>query len=80
MQVKSTAVDLGMSANEYINELVDISTKKKFFGSRKGRLIRKSNKKTIYEAFWRLANMSYERKPMGVNEDDKIIYGIEDDK
>lgn len=79
LAVKAMAAESGMSLNEYLNELADISAKKKFFGIKVGGIQKKSKSKTIYEALWNIANKPYSKKPMGANEDDKIIYGINDE-
>ena len=80
-QAKSTAASMGMSFNEYIQYLVDDSTRKTFFGYKEKPLkTKRKPKKSFYQAMWELANKKYVPKPMGANEDDKIIYGIEDDK
>lgn len=78
LAVKAMAAEAGMSLNEYLNELTDISAKNKFFGVKEGGIHKKSKPKTIYEALWKIANKSYTRKPMGANENDKIIYEIDD--
>lgn len=81
MQIKATAAGFGMSFNEYIQYLVNDSTRKTFFGYKEGKAFpkkRRTLKKSGYDLLLELARMPYERKPMGASEDDKIIYGIED--
>ena len=78
LQVKTNAYSLGLSANEYIKELIHESTRKEFFAYKEKKTTHRSKKVRLYEPLWRLLEKPYKRKPMGASEDDKIIYGIED--
>jgi hypothetical protein len=69
--VRIRAGELGMSLNEYFNWLAQQDNS----------MIDKSNKKnqvSVYEAFADLGKRKIKDKPMGANEDDKIIYGIDE--
>lgn len=66
LQIKSQASEMGMSVNEYINYLItDLSTKRE--------LITDFDKAPI----WQLPEIhkKIKSKPMGLSEDDEIIYG-----
>lgn len=66
LQLKTMAAELGMSANEYINFLIEDFSKKRTFPSK----IKSSS------SFWDLSRFSkIIDKPMGMSKDDKIIYG-----
>lgn len=76
-QLKIRAGELGMSVNAYMNWLIqrDVSTAQ--FPQPKKTKTKK--RKSIYDALLELAHKKYKYKPMGASEDDKIIYGIEDE-
>ena len=66
LQVKSQASEMGMSVNEYINYLItDLSIKRE--------LIDDFDKAPI----WQLPEIhkKIKSKPMGLSEDDEVIYG-----
>ena len=66
LQIKSQASEMGMSVNEYINYLItDLSMKRE--------LISDFDKAPI----WHLPEIhkKIKSKPMGLSEDDEIIYG-----
>lgn len=77
LQVKTSASEMGMSINEYFNQLARDSIKMKFLGIKvpiKKKF--KAKKKRIYSALSDFAATTYKRKPMGLSEEDEIIYGI----
>lgn len=61
-----------MSTNEYIKYLFQVESIKSITGTRKMKL-----KDRGYEAMGKFINRQRWGHPMGANEDDKIIYGIE---
>lgn len=70
LQAKARAGELGMSVNEYFNWLAEIDAKplekpKK----RRKRLV------SVYEAFAGIGKNKIKVKPMGLSEEDEIIYG-----
>lgn len=73
--VKSMAGELGISVNEYLNMLIQESSGKKQLG------IRVDKRRRSEKQFWDIPNIMKGKyyKPMGASEEDKIIYGIEDD-
>lgn len=73
-QVRSAAADLGMSINEYFQYLSNVDQIKKMTGLKKN-----PKKKSGYEALDKLLEFAktHKGKPMGANNDDKAIYGIE---
>lgn len=75
MIVKSAAAEMGMSINDYFQYLSNTETINKMTGNKKKKLTKKSG----YEAMDALLKFAktHKGKPMGANEDDKIIYGIE---
>lgn len=75
IQLKLRAAELGMSVNAYLNWLVQRDVSKAQFPQPK----KAKKKKDIYGALWELAHKRHKYKPMSVSEDDKIIYGIEDE-
>jgi 4-aminobutyrate aminotransferase-like enzyme len=74
MAVKAAASDMNMSINEYFRYLSNAEIIKKMTGIRK-----KTKKTTGYEALDNLLKFAKTHKghPMGANNDDKAIYGIE---
>lgn len=74
MIVKSGAASMGMSINEYFQYLSNVDQIKKMTGIKKN-----PKRKTGYEALDALLKFAktHKGKPMGANEDDKIIYDIE---
>lgn len=79
LEVKTTAASLGLSANEYIKELIDTTGRNQFFAYHKQMPMHKPKRKSIYGSLWKLLNKPYNRKPMGASSDDKIIYGVDDE-
>lgn len=72
LQVKSTAAELGISVNEYLNNLIWEVSGRKQLGI-------KSKKKRVNEKkFWEIYKLmdKIEYKPMGLSKEDEIIYGI----
>lgn len=74
-QLKVRAGELGMSLNAYMNWLIQRDITKAQFTFPK----KEKKRKSIYDAMWNLAHKKYKYKPMGASEDDKAIYGIEDE-
>lgn len=74
MIVKSMASDMNMSINEYIRYTCRIDSIKKITGLKKIKA-----KKRGSDPFKDLLNFvkTHKGKPMGANEDDKIIYDID---
>jgi len=74
MIVKSMASDMNMSINEYIQYTCRIDSVKKITGLKKMK-----TKPKGHDPFKELLAFakSYKGKPMGANEDDKIIYDID---
>lgn len=74
LRAKARAADLGMSLNQYFIYLANVVAPKN--------LISKSQKprKSMYQALIELAKEIHDtpRKPMGVSEEDKAIYDIDD--
>ena len=75
IMVKSAAADIGMSINEYFQYLSNQETIRNITGTKK--LIPHTTREKAFEALLKFANRKVKGKPMGANEDDKIIYGIE---
>ncbi|PIS18147.1 hypothetical protein COT54_00895 [Candidatus Collierbacteria bacterium CG09_land_8_20_14_0_10_46_12] len=74
MMLKSLASDMDMSTNEYIQYACKIDSVKKITGLKKI-LVKPKN----HDPFKELLAFAKTHKgtPMGANEDDKIIYGID---
>jgi hypothetical protein len=68
---KARAGEMEMSLNEYFNWLAQ-QDNIKLDKPKKKKLV------SVYEAFADLGKKKIKYEPMGANEDDKIIYGIED--
>jgi hypothetical protein len=76
LQVKMMAGELGMSVNEYIySTLVGASTKRMMHDTKKSK---QTKMQSFYDAMLALANkpLKANQKPMGLSEDDEIIYGV----
>lgn len=73
--VKSGAANMGMSINEYFQYLSNREVIRQITGTKKA--MPHASRAKAYEAFIKFANRKVKGKPMGANEDDKIIYGIE---
>lgn len=75
LQIKQLASELEMSANEYINLISQQSVSKTFLGEpRRPKKVMK--RKSIYDVLISLSKREYKDKPMGLSEDDEIIYGV----
>lgn len=74
LRAKSLATSLGMSVNEYISYMVDVVGRSEFLGV-KPKLSKKSARKDPYAPMWELLEKPYKRKPMGLSDEDKVIYG-----
>lgn len=75
IKVKTSAANLGISANEYIITLIDDSMRRQFFAyTEKPSTSRKKTR--FYEPLWRIIEKPSKRKPMGASKEDKIIYDI----
>lgn len=74
MIVRSSAASMGMSINEYFQYLSNVDQIKKTTGLKKN-----PKKKSGYEALDQLLKFAktHKGRPMGANDDDKAIYGIE---
>lgn len=72
LRVKSMAADLGISTNEYINWVLDLSVSKAQFGWPK------KAKVSFYELLAKLHQKKpkYKSEKFELSEDDKIIYGL----
>lgn len=68
LQIKAMAGELGMSVNKYINYLIAKVTAKEEMG-----IIKDPKKASIWEELPKIALRS-KGKPMGLSEDDEIIY------
>ena len=75
MMVKSGAASMDMSINEYFQYLSNRETIRQITGTKQP--LPHSSREKAYEAMLKFANRKIKGKPMGANEDDKIIYGIE---
>lgn len=77
LQVKAAASDLGMSINEYLNQIAFDFVKMKFFGYKEP-VKRKNNikKSKSFKELIEFAKTPYKNKPMGWSSDDEAIYGI----
>jgi hypothetical protein len=73
--VKSGAANMGMSINEYFQYLSNREVIRQITGTKKA--IPHTSRAKAFEALLKFANRKVKGKPMGANEDDKIIYGIE---
>ena len=74
MIVKSGAAHMGMSINEYFQYLSRYEVIRSITGTAKK--ISK-NKSSGLDALLKFAHRKHKGKPMGANEDDKIIYDVE---
>lgn|GEM_PF-1029844 len=74
MIVKSGAAHMGMSINEYFQYLSRYEVIRSITGAPKK--ISK-NKYSGLDALLKFAHRKHKGKPMGANEDDKIIYDVE---
>ena len=71
LQIKATAGEQGMSINEYINYIIKEMSAKSELALDKENL----DEKKKY-SIWNLADLAkIPSKPMGMSEEDKIIYG-----
>ncbi|OGD03685.1 hypothetical protein A2989_03320 [Candidatus Amesbacteria bacterium RIFCSPLOWO2_01_FULL_48_25] len=68
------AVEEGMSFNEYVNQILREEPTRRYLASAKKTKKSKTGE-DFYEAFEKFIDDPYERKPMGLSEEDKIIYG-----
>lgn len=75
LQIKAMAAEQGISFNEYINLIALEAISKAFLGKPRKNQIGK-NRKNIYEALISLSKKSYKDKPMGLSENDQIIYSL----
>lgn len=76
MQLKFAASSMNMSNNEYLRHVVRADSIKSITGSKKVKLTPRAKAYAALEKFIKFA-ATHKGKPMGANEDDKIIYGIE---
>ena len=74
LQVKTMAASQGISVNEYITRIIRMENIKEVLGRKNVKSVPKG-----YQALLDLAASNYKRKPMGASEDDKVVYGIEND-
>lgn len=74
LQIKQLAIESGMSANEYINFITKQAVSKASLGQSKPKKAKK--RKSIYDALLSLSKRKYKNKPMGLSEDDQVIYGV----
>ncbi|MDO8569981.1 MAG: hypothetical protein Q7R97_00150 [Candidatus Daviesbacteria bacterium] len=75
LQIKAIAAEQGISFNEYINLIAQEAMSKAFLDKPKKNQIGK-NRRNIYETLMSLSKKNYKNKPMGLSEDDQIIYGL----
>lgn len=75
LQIKQLASEVGMSANEYMNLITQQAVSKASLTIPAKTHI-KRKRKNIYDALLSLSNKKYKRKPLGLSENDKIIYGL----
>lgn len=68
LRLKTLAAESDMSANEYVNHIIDVSLSKAQLGGLK------KQKKSIYELLPRLLKKKRKSKPLDLSEDDKAIY------
>lgn len=72
LQIKSEAGELGMSINEYINSIIKKAAARMELALEKQTPIEKN-----HYSIWNLSKLAkMKNKPMGLSEDDKIIYGL----
>lgn len=71
LQIKSMAAGIGLSTNEYIIQIVqEASAKKELALDKKGARLKT-------RSIWDLPKLAkIKDKPMGLSEEDEIIYGI----
>lgn len=77
IQVKTIAVELGMSVNEYVNHLLQNTVSKAQFGYPKK--TKTKNRKSFYDLLSSMGKVSSKDYKTGGHElsnDDKIIYGV----
>lgn len=73
LQIKAVAAELGISANQYLIELIESFSLKQELALDEEDLIPRKEKKY---SIWNLADLaSITDKPMGISKEDKIIYG-----
>ena len=77
-QAKMVAASRGMSVNEYIHQLITVASTRNMLGIKKQKRQKKKTNKDFFQAMIDLAKVRHYH-PMGASEEDKIIYGIEDD-
>ncbi len=75
MQLKFSASAMNMSNNEYIKHVIRADAVKSITGVKKVKLTSKAKAYAAFDKFLEFA-MTHKGKPMGANEDDKIIYDI----
>lgn len=76
MMVKSGAANMGMSINEYFQYLSNAEVIRSITGTKKVKLTSKARGYAALVEFIKFAE-THKDKPMGANEDDKIIYDID---
>lgn len=69
-QNRLLAVEEGMSFNQYVNEVLEEKVVEKRFGRRKPG----AKKKDFYEAMEELISDPHPNEPMGLSEEDRVIY------
>ncbi len=76
MQLKFAASSMNMSNNEYLRQVVRADSIKSLTGSKKVKLTGRAKAYAALDAFLEFAK-THKARPMGANEDDKIIYDID---
>ena len=69
LMVKSAAAEMGISINEYVNRIISAAPIVAQFGRPK------KTKKNIYDALAEISKKVAGDKPMGLSDEDEIIYG-----
>lgn len=76
LQIRTRAAELGLSVNEYLNQVINIVTTRDLLGVKPQKGKNKIDKKRNEFSQKMAAIAKLPNHPMGANEDDKIIYDI----
>lgn len=77
IQVKTIAGEMGMSANEYVNHLLQNSVSKAQFDyPKKGKTKKRKSFYDLMLALAKMAETKSKNKKYELSDDDKVIYGV----
>ena len=74
---KTAAAAKSMSVNAYIHELINAASTRDMVGTIKQKRRKRQSRKDFFQAILDISKLP--QHPMGASEEDKIIYGIDDD-